>query len=680
LGSQIIGAADSEDEADRLAISAAFSPSSASADARVIMTESFVTGGAIDVDAAATTDLSIGAGAAPFALTFAATQTDSLVDLQQTLLDATGLVTVDALSWEKQTLAARADAQSTVPVDVAATLSLRKASSDVVIRHNTRSAIDAGNVGISAQVERDLVISARSYGTQSDVVSVSGVLSFAQAQANVVLAGDVLSGGTLSVLARVLNKARVTSVASGGGAFMAGQGGEDRSGADGAFGDILRAGADTLGGKAGDTGVSEDTAQTAAQVGASVVVLLEEDSADVQIGGTVQTQSGSDEIYAVDLTADRIDLFADVDHSGRAVRTGALIEADEAAPGVAVSAAVSVLDLDSRTRVTLDRTSRMSGVLSGGAATRFRTVPISLRAQAAGFTPSVISSLPDVTAGIADDQWLLAQQSRAVGDAVGVGINAGIVLLTTDNEVRLDGTVVGDDSSELAALSAGTAAISVGALKSGGALGAEFATLSTQNTGDSASVGAGVSVLLADERNAMTIGKDAVLWARGGSAVLKLGARAEAQYANVALSSSEGGTAGVDAGIAVSFLDKQTLATLDPLAAVTGALEVFAQDSGAIVTSGLAETKSSGVGVGVGVALGFVDSKTSAIIGARTADGGAVIGPDRGRAQFFGHSIKLTALSDGAVITIARALRCPTARRRRKPLPGRWMAQTVRGP
>ncbi|MEM6618344.1 MAG: histidine kinase dimerization/phospho-acceptor domain-containing protein, partial [Pseudomonadota bacterium] len=159
LAGQIIDAAESEDEQDRLSLSASFTPESAAASGTVSLSQSSIAAGRVDIDALGETDLTLGAGAAPFAVALAMTQTDAKVDVTATAIDGTDFAAINAEAKETQNIGATADAESNVPVDAAAVLSLRKASSDVTVT-NTDEKITGSGVSVGSRVTRDLTLKA----------------------------------------------------------------------------------------------------------------------------------------------------------------------------------------------------------------------------------------------------------------------------------------------------------------------------------------------------------------------------------------------------------------------------------------------------------------------------------------------------------------------------------------
>ncbi|MEC7763780.1 MAG: leukotoxin LktA family filamentous adhesin [Pseudomonadota bacterium] len=205
---------DEEKGKGRKGVSISIAPSVVHATASVAITDSFMVAdrdlpdaqspGKIDVLSKAVTTSNVDASAGTVGLSFAMTDTESVVWIQNSelLAPGNGSVSIRSEVGEVQEVSARVESDSRVKV--AGILSLRDAVNRVIIDGgaNNGSVISGGTgVTIAATTTHDLGFVAHASDSTSLVLAGAGIVSLGDADTAVFMGGEAISGGTVGISA-----------------------------------------------------------------------------------------------------------------------------------------------------------------------------------------------------------------------------------------------------------------------------------------------------------------------------------------------------------------------------------------------------------------------------------------------------------------------------------------------
>jgi len=105
----------------------------------------------------------------------------------------------------------------------------------------------------------------------------------------------------------------------------------------------------------------------------------------------------------------------------------------------------------------------------------------------------------------ADEDWTVLQIARGLGEKTSVGVNVGVIRTDIDNRVDLGGQTEGG-TAEVGAHTRGRLATRIGGDSALSSLGDAIAgAFDEAGAVEANSVGAGVTVTVLDERNALTV-------------------------------------------------------------------------------------------------------------------------------------------------------------------------------
>ncbi|WP_407492483.1 leukotoxin LktA family filamentous adhesin [Pseudooceanicola sp. MF1-13] len=656
---KVTALAESDSEDDKLAFSAAFTPQSAKASATTNAADSSFesSDGDVDVRSVAKTDVTLGAGAAPFAVTLAMTETNALTKLSETAVIADEAAEVTAKVVEAQDLTATANSDSNLPVDAAAIISIRKSSSRLEIANALAGpAITGDTVLLDALTERDLSFNLRAHGAATDVVALGAVVSYSDALTQALIDGTITATDTLAVGARTRTSMTSLALATGGDAVEPATAEDDASGSGDGLGGTVR---DIAGRVAGigapdseETTAEDGTEKTiddAVQIGAVASVFVHTDAARTVIGTATLTAGTTADLYAKHY------------YPTLSLNSGALLDADVEDTKTAVAVAVTYAGLAHQTELDLTENATVTGDITARAETRYRgpedfatvDASLSLANKITGFDEN--AAKPELD-GLSDSDFAISQTVAAFGDKVGVGVDVGVLNLDAENTLTVSGTLTqtGEDDMMLLAQTVNTFGVRTGDLGGTRGLG-ELDALKKQSEGETASVGGAVSIALIDEVNRVTLEQTASL--SGGDVAAR--AVSDANYANFAKSTGSATKTGVNGALALTIARRDQLMTVDPRV-IFGAigleetsLDARAIDQAQIATMGDTFTSAGKAGVGVGVGLTLLRGKTSTVFGTRDENDDAIAVITGAISEDVRNDIHLGADTQSQIVTLA---------------------------
>lgn len=634
----------SEDPEDSVDFAATIAPEAALADAALNVTNAalIVTGAdeSLNLSSLASTDVTLGAAGSGLAATVAVTQTNARTRIKDSLLAASGSLSVSATVNETQSLTARAAADGN---GVAGVVSIRRSAAVVDVDNGVSlSGLSGGAISLRSERNRNLTFDvAADMGATGDA-AIAALVSFGDAVTTTQLSGDVVAGegaGNLSVAARTVTliDARVNAALGGPDA------GAITTGLPplGTMADRLRQIAAQIELRnlpdAQIKGVTDYAASARLALGVLAVGQID----------TVTAKLGREGAAPSSISAGTVRVEATARHPFLRLRNSALLglpaEPDAPARQFPATAALSVYG----------QRGRVSSLLETGATVTASHITI----EALTAFPDIMTGIPSVTGAadlralgdrgiispdaLVDDpgtdmggDWTLDQSAKAAPDAALYAVDAALFVLDLSTIADLSGTA---NAATVDLLANTTGAMT---LRAGG---------TSAQTGEQGK-GAGIAAMLLREvtearitRTAQNVGFGNETAARATSAlsVLALG-----QYkAQAAQASFNGGLGLVGTG-------RHVLATLDPRARFAGSVTLDATDRSDLIAAGLASAGAGGLSVGLSGALVFGDSQVEVLYGARDADGVLL---DITGADITPTDLTMTARDDSLIAAVSTA-------------------------
>lgn len=564
----------------------------------------------IDVASYARTMVTLGAAGTGLSATVAITETTAQTTIRDSLLAATGDVSISSTVHEEQVLTARAAADGS---GVAGIVSLRRSAALLEIDNGTQlSGLIGQSVDLRAQSDRLLSFDAAAeMGAQGDA-AIAAVVSFGDAVTTAQIGGVIQAGegaGTVSVTAGTSTSidARVRAALGGPQAESVATGLPP-----------LRTMADTLRRVAADlelrnlpdariNGVAQYAASSRLALGLLAVGQLD----------TVTARLGGQGVAPAAVTAGDVQVEAVARHPVLRLRNSALLglPADPNVPPRQFPATATLSVYGQRGRVTsiLDENAVVTApVIRIAALTAFPDISTGYLSDtgAAGLRGLADSGVATSDGLIGDpgsamqDDWILDQSATAQPDAAQYAVDAALFVLDLTTLAEQSGTA---NSGSVTLDASTTGALT---LRAGGA---------DANAQGQAGTGAGVAGLLLREltaarinQNAQNLGSGRATNASASSAlsVLALG-QSKAQAAQMSF----------NGGLGLVGLERHIVASLDPRARIDGRVILGATDRSTMIAAGLAKAGAGGLSVGLSGALVFGDSHVAALYGARNAAG-----------------------------------------------------------